>query len=68
MLARLGGDEFVIVIEGDSSKAALELQVEKLRSAISKPISRDKSRIDATTSVGIAGYTDDSNCFSDVMR
>jgi diguanylate cyclase (GGDEF)-like protein len=68
MLARLGGDEFVIVIEGDSSKAALELQVEKLRSAISKPISHDKSRIDATISVGIAGYTDDSDCFSDVMR
>jgi diguanylate cyclase (GGDEF)-like protein len=68
MLARLGGDEFVIVIEGDSSKAALELQVEKLRCAISKPISHDKSRIDATISVGIAGYTDDSDCFSDVMR
>jgi diguanylate cyclase (GGDEF)-like protein len=68
LIARLGGDEFVIVIEGNSSRATLAMQVEKLRRAISKPIVHDKSRIDATISVGIAGYTLESDCFSVVMR
>ncbi len=68
LVARLGGDEFVIVIEGDSSKATHEFQMKKLRRAISKPILHDKTRIDATISIGIAGYVSDTDCFSDVMR
>ncbi len=42
--------------------------MENLRRASSTPILHDKTRIGATISVGIAGYTDDSDCFSDVMR
>ncbi|AGI67705.1 putative signaling protein [Octadecabacter antarcticus 307] len=68
LVARLGGDEFVIVIDGDSSKATLELQVEKRRHAISKTILHDKTRIDATISVGIAGHSSDTDSFSTVMR
>ncbi len=68
MVARLGGDEFVVVIEGRCSRAALEKQIERLRSAISAPILHDKTRIDTTISVGVAGYTDETTRFTDVLR
>ncbi|HCP82658.1 MAG TPA: GGDEF-domain containing protein [Octadecabacter sp.] len=68
MVARLGGDEFVVVIEGQCSKASLETQIERLRNAIAAPILHDKTRIDTTISVGVAGYTDDEARFSDVLR
>ncbi|SMX32647.1 putative bifunctional diguanylate cyclase/phosphodiesterase [Octadecabacter ascidiaceicola] len=68
LVARLGGDEFVAVIEGQTSKAALERRIERLRNAIAAPIMHDKTRIDTTISVGVAGYTDDATRFSDVLR
>ncbi|AKS46630.1 diguanylate cyclase/phosphodiesterase [Octadecabacter temperatus] len=68
MIARLGGDEFVVVIEGRCSRVALEKQIQRLRSAISAPILHDKTRIDSTISVGVAGYTDETKRFTDVLR
>lgn len=68
VLARLGGDEFVVIIKGGSSKASLELQMERLRREISKPIQHDKTRIDVTISIGIADYTHETDSFSAVMR
>ena len=68
LVARLGGDEFVVVIEGQCSRPSLERQIERLRSAIAAPILHDKTRIDTTISVGVAGYTDKTTRFTDVLR
>lgn len=68
LVARLGGDEFVIVIEGHCSRPSLEKQIERLRSSIAAPILHGKTRIDTTISVGVAGYTDETTRFTDVLR
>ena len=68
MVARLGGDEFVVVIEGQCSTPVLEKQIERLQSAIAVPVLHGETRIDTTISVGVAGYTDETTRFTDVLR
>ncbi|MCW1951111.1 MAG: EAL domain-containing protein [Octadecabacter sp.] len=68
MVSRLGGDEFVVVIEGQCSRSSLESQIERLQSAITAPILHGETRIDTTISIGVAGYTDETTRFTDVLR
>ncbi len=68
LLARFGGDEFVIVIAEQISDGALSRQIEAVRSAISKPILHDQTRLNVTISVGVSKFSEDSTNTSDVMR
>lgn len=68
MVARLGGDEFVVVIPGNCSRSALTAQIDRLRNAIARPIQHEKTRIEATISVGVSSFGPQSTSFSQVMR
>lgn len=68
LVARLGGDEFVIVIDRACATRVVKDDIDDLVRAISVPILHKKKRIDATISVGVSHYSDESESFSDVMR
>ena len=68
LVARLGGDEFVIIIEASAATLMVETAMDDFVRSVCLPIFHDKTRIDATISVGISRYSDESESFSDVMR
>lgn len=68
LIARLGGDEFVILIEDVVDQEALDAQIGALRRAIARPIVHDKTRIDASVSVGVASFVPQEGDLSDVLR
>ena len=59
-VVRLGGDEFVVLLP-DQPKGiqAISASVQKLASAIGKPVNLDGHELRITTSIGIANYPDD---------
>jgi two-component system, chemotaxis family, CheB/CheR fusion protein len=59
-LARFGGDEFVVFVENPGSEEDLELLVERLLLAFSKPVVVDGRHLQATASMGIAFFPQDA--------
>lgn len=55
-VARLGGDEFAVLATGISSPDDLEPIVERILSAIRRPIEISGTRLNPTTSIGAALY------------
>jgi diguanylate cyclase len=55
-VARLGGDEFAVLATGIASPSDLGLIVERILSAIRKPIELSGTRLNPTTSIGAALY------------
>jgi diguanylate cyclase (GGDEF)-like protein len=55
-VARLGGDEFAVLATGISSPSDLGLIVERILTAIRKPIELSGTRLNPTTSIGAALY------------
>ena len=58
-VARLGGDEFVILLNDDAEKPGTDAVIEKIRAAISEPISIDGQLFHVTCSLGVTAYPDD---------
>ena len=58
--ARLGGDEFAIFMENITHKNQVNEALNRIKSALSKPINVDSHLLQASTSIGIA-YTDNIN-------
>ena len=54
IVARLGGDEFVAVLEGVHSAADAIAVADKVRAAVSEPITVDRRPVTTTLSVGVA--------------
>jgi len=54
LVARLGGDEFVVLIESLGSRDEASQLADRIRAAVSRPITLGSSVITITTSVGIA--------------
>jgi diguanylate cyclase (GGDEF)-like protein len=55
-VARLGGDEFAVLATGIASPSDLGLIVERVLTAIRKPIELSGTRLNPTTSIGAAMY------------
>ena len=68
LVARLGGDEFVILIEDVEDRDALDALIARLRTAIARPITHDKTRIDAAISVGVSIFSPTGSELSEVLR
>lgn len=60
ILARLGGDEFVIVLTNVGSMEECRMVLERLLSAIRKPINLSGHELNITASLGVTVYPDDS--------
>jgi diguanylate cyclase (GGDEF)-like protein/PAS domain S-box-containing protein len=54
IVARLGGDEFVAVLEGVHSAADAVAVADKVRLAVSEPITVDQATVSTTMSIGVA--------------
>ena len=59
-VARIGGDEFVVVLfDQPRTPAVVSATVEKIRTAISRPIRIGLRDLAVTSSIGVANYPDD---------
>jgi|GEM_PF-2729332 len=68
-LARIGGDEFLFYIEQGMNQDEFAPQVERIRRAISEPISiRDDEELTLTASVGIALYPHDGSTANELFK
>ncbi|WP_208856744.1 EAL domain-containing protein [Pseudoalteromonas rubra] len=59
--ARLGGDEFAIFMENIGDKQQVELALERITNAIAKPIQIDGHLLQASSSIGVAFTSSDSD-------
>jgi diguanylate cyclase (GGDEF)-like protein/PAS domain S-box-containing protein len=58
-VARLGGDEFIVLLEGVSSRRAIELTARRILAAFHQPFLVHGHRLDVRTSIGVSCYPDD---------
>ncbi len=68
LLARFGGDEFVVVVSERIGEAELANQIEKMRTAIAKPIQHEQTRLNVSVSIGVSQFNDDYSRAAQVMR
>lgn len=54
--ARFAGDEFCLILEGTTSKAALDIILSKILDAIATPLMVGEQSIRVTMSIGVAVY------------
>ncbi len=54
--ARFSGDEFCLILEGTSSDEAIQMVLNKVFEAVSRPIMIEKNTIIITLSIGVAVY------------
>ncbi len=67
-VARLGGDEFVVLLPNQPKGIeAISATVQKLASAIGKPINLEGHELRISTSMGIANYPDDGTDAATLM-
>lgn len=66
MVARLGGDEFVIVLRGLDDEVVNDL-IERLRSAVSRPVYHSGNVITVTASIGLGTSAQDATV-DDLLR
>ncbi len=66
-VARLGGDEFAVILSGVPHNAASPL-VERLRAALTAPISFDGATVSVGASIGIAGVDERPPDPTDLLR
>jgi diguanylate cyclase (GGDEF)-like protein len=67
-LARLGGDEYILLMEGDFNPRDLSLIAEKLLATFREPVRVDDHNLEATGSLGISTYPDDSENADQLLR
>ncbi|MBX4159280.1 GGDEF domain-containing protein, partial [Lactiplantibacillus plantarum] len=65
--ARLGGDEFVAVVTVDEREGALGL-VDRLRSAVTAPVTLEHAEVSCGLSVGVAVWPDDADNVSALIN
>jgi diguanylate cyclase (GGDEF)-like protein/PAS domain S-box-containing protein len=58
-VARVGGDEFVLLLSSRGSTDPLAQQLERIRSLVSEPWTREQREFEVTASVGVALYPND---------
>lgn len=68
LIVRFGGDEFIILVADNMTRAGLEAQIARLRTAMAQPIQHERLKLDLTVSVGVATYRADSKSFASVLR
>lgn len=66
-VARLGGDEFVAVVTVDEREGALGL-VDRLRSAVTAPVTLEHAEVSCGLSVGVAVWPDDADNVSALIN
>jgi two-component system CheB/CheR fusion protein len=66
-LARFGGDEFVIFVERPGAGEDVDLLVERLLLAFSKPVMVEGRPLQATASVGVAFFPHDASTAEDLV-
>jgi diguanylate cyclase (GGDEF)-like protein len=66
-VARLGGDEFAVILSGIPRNAALPV-VDRLRAALTAPISFDGTTVSVGASIGIAGIDEQPPDPADLLR
>ena len=54
MFARIGGDEFVVLLSAQAQATDFEARVDQLRAEVSQPFFHNNTKIDITTSIGVA--------------
>jgi len=67
-LARRSGDEFLLLVEGISSKDALELLAKKIIDASSQPIKHPGGVLSITSSIGISRFPYDADMADKLMH
>ncbi|MGD9950125.1 MAG: diguanylate cyclase, partial [Desulfobulbus sp.] len=67
-VARFGGDEFVFVLEAINGRKDAGVVAEKIMAALGDPVEAKEHRIQASTSIGIALYPDDSDSIDEVLK
>jgi diguanylate cyclase (GGDEF)-like protein/PAS domain S-box-containing protein len=67
-LARFGGDEFVLIVENPGSADDVDLLVERLLLAFSRPVMIDGRPLQSTASIGIAHYPRDAASAEELLR
>jgi diguanylate cyclase (GGDEF)-like protein/PAS domain S-box-containing protein len=58
-VARLGGDEFVMVLADQEPGDNLSAAVERILTAVSRPVQFDSGEVDVSCSIGVSLYPDD---------
>lgn len=67
-LFRIGGDEFLILLEGFKTEDDIVTVVDKLVTAISKPIPVSNTQVSCTPSIGIVKIPDDATDFETATK
>lgn len=68
LVSRIGGDEFVIAITDIEDPSTTSAAIEKVRLAVSEPVSIGEQDYVVTPSIGVAFYPDDGSSVSDLLR
>jgi two-component system CheB/CheR fusion protein len=67
-LARFGGDEFLVFVENPGSADDLDLLIERLLLAFSRPFSIDGRPLQITASIGVAHFPQDATSAEELLR
>ncbi len=60
-VARIGGDEFVLLLENVGADEAVQVLLEKVRTAFAEPFELDDGSVGMTPSIGLAVFPTDGN-------
>ena len=66
-LARVGGDEFAVLLHDVDRSLALQL-AERIRAALTEPVSLDGQPVVVSASIGIAIFPEDGRTYDELLR
>ena len=67
-IGRLGGDEFLIILDPCGNEQSIATVVNKLRDAVSAPLTLDGHTMEVSCSVGVSLYPDDGTSSEALIR
>ncbi|MEX2536877.1 MAG: diguanylate cyclase [Trueperaceae bacterium] len=67
LVARLGGDEFAVLLDS-GDREVVEAVAERLREAITRPITLLEAHVEVRAALGIAIYPENGTTFRDLLR
>ena len=67
MSARYGGDEFIVLLPETPLKGALDVADRIRRKIVDTPLSLRGSRVDASVSIGVAGFPLDGRSLDSIV-